>query len=109
MSLTDQQIENEIQEKNLNAPRVTPDQIDSLMNNVTYKTHVVDGTTTTIAVAIMENGFSLATGLSACASPENFDAELGAKIAIDDAAKKARDELWKLEGYRLKRNLEEAA
>lgn len=103
--MKEEQVEQEIQEKGLNAPRVTPGQIEALMQKVSYHVHVVDGTTTTIAVAIMDNDFTLATGLSACASPENFDEELGRKIAIDDAATKARNELWKLEGYRLKMGL----
>lgn len=38
---------------------------------------------------------------SACASPENFDAELGAKIARQHA----KDKIWALEGYRLKSSL----
>jgi len=95
-------VEQEIQEKGLTAPRVTPDQIESLMAGVEYHTHVVPGTTTTIATAIAENGFTLATGKSACASPENFDAELGRKVAIQNAEKAARDTLWELEGWRLK-------
>ena len=102
---TDQAIEQEIQNKGLTAPRVTPDQIDALMDGVTYHTHVVPGTTTTVATAIAENGFTLAIEMSACASPENFDEEIGAKIAIGAVSEKARNELWKLEGYRLKASL----
>lgn len=110
----DQKMETEIKELNLTAPRVTPEQIDALMELVTYETHVVPGTTTTttIATAIGGNGFTLATGMTACASPENFNEELGRKYAIEDAKAKARDELWKLEGYRLKctlSNIEAAA
>lgn len=101
----EQVIEEEIQAKNLNAPRVTPQQIDNLMEDVVYWYQVIPDTTTTIAVAFDRNGFSLATGLSACADPDNFDEEIGKKIAIGNAERKAREELWRLEGYKLKREL----
>ena len=103
--MNDQQIEQEIQEKGLTAPRVTPDQIQALMEQVRYHVHLIPETTTTVATAIAANGFTLAIGMAACASPENFDEDLGRKVAIDDAEKKARDALWKLEGYRLKTTL----
>lgn len=105
--MTDQQhidteMECDIQALGLTAPRVTPEQIDALMRGVRYEAQVVTGTTTTLATAIAANGFTLAIGMTACASPENFNAELGAKYAIKDAEAKARQELWKLEGWRLK-------
>ena len=53
-----------------------------------------------LAVLVLKNGFTV-TGESACASPENFDAELGAKIA----RKHATDKIWALEGYLLKSKL----
>ena len=43
------------------------------------------------------------TGESACASPENFDAEIGRKIARDNAVQK----IWPLMGYELKQRLHE--
>ena len=109
--MTDQQhidaeMEREIQTLGLTAPRVTPDQIDALMRGVRYEVQVVPGTTTTLATAIAANGFTLAIGMTACADPANFNAELGAKYAIKDAEAKARQELWKLEGWRLKCHLE---
>ena len=48
----------------------------------------------------LQNGFTV-TGESACASPENFDAEIGKKIARDNA----RNKIWMLEGYLLKQKL----
>lgn len=44
------------------------------------------------------------TGESACASPENFDPEIGRKIAYDNAFNK----IWLLEGYLLKEKLHQA-
>lgn len=101
----DAEMERDIEAFGLTAPRVTPDQIDALMRGVRYEVQVVPGTTTTLATAIAANGFTLAIGMTACADPANFNAELGAKYAIKDAEAKARQELWKLEGWRLKCHL----
>lgn len=111
----EQQIEQEIQSKNLNAPRLTPDHIDSKIKAVEYilprdvckrdnGVEVFDAPlslqTLTFCILTLENGFTV-TGESACASPENFDAEIGKKIAYDNA----REKIWLLEGYLLKEKL----
>ena len=54
----------------------------------------------TFCVLVLKNGFTV-TGESACASPENFDAEVGRKIARQNAAQK----IWPLMGYALKERL----
>ena len=46
------------------------------------------------------NGFTV-TGESACASPENFDAEIGRNIARANAVQK----IWPLMGYELRTQL----
>ncbi|SWJ13157.1 Uncharacterised protein [Klebsiella pneumoniae] len=51
---------------------------------------------------VLRNGFTV-TGESACASPENFDPEIGRKIARENAVNK----IWMLEGYLLKQRLSE--
>jgi hypothetical protein len=101
-SVMDADMERDIEALDLTAPRVTPEQIDALMAGVTYHTHVIPGTTTTVATAIATNGFTLAIGMTACADPANFNEEFGVKYAIRDAESKARSQLWKLEGWRLK-------
>lgn len=58
----------------------------------------------TFCVLVLRNGFTV-TGESACASPENFDAEIGRKIARDNAVQK----VWPLMGYELKQQLFERA
>ena len=58
----------------------------------------------TFCVLVLRNGFTV-TGESACASPENFDADLGRKIARENAKQK----LWPLLGYELKQRLHEAS
>jgi hypothetical protein len=94
------EIEQEIQEKGLTAPRLTPDAIDATICEEDY--HVFSGSCLTVCCRTLMNGFTV-TGESACASPENFDAELGRKIARDNA----RNKIWPLEGYLLRQRLSE--
>ena len=119
------EIENEIQKKGLTAPRVTPASIEAEIISERYFTaaegvqgayaarggvHPVgvspsqqEHTTLgllTFCVLVLRNGFTV-TGESACASPENFDAELGRKIA----RQKATEKLWPLLGFRLRDRL----
>ncbi len=101
----DYEIEKEIQELNLTAPRVTPELIDSLVEKLTFHTYVIPGTTATVASAITEDGFVLAVEMLACASPENFNEALGKKYSINKAKEAARNKLWELEGYTLKKHL----
>jgi len=86
-----------IQEKGLNAPRLNPKHIDdTIVKSEFFKlTDVL-----TICVLTLKNGFTV-TGESACASPENYDKEIGEKIARENA----REKIWVLEGYLLKEKL----
>lgn len=117
--VSDNEIEKEIQAKGLTAPRVTLADIEAAIAGEYYFT-ALDGATHTIecqtvkdghytplglltlCVLILRNGFTV-TGESACASPENFDAALGRRIA----RQKAIDKVWMLEGYLLKQALYE--
>lgn len=54
----------------------------------------------TFCVLVLRNGFTV-TGESACASPENFDADIGRRIAKESALNK----IWPLMGYQLKSQL----
>lgn len=102
MSANEQAIEAEIQAKGLNAPRLTPALIDAQIVAEAY--HVFPGTTLTICALTLKNGFHV-TGESAAASPENFDVEIGRKIARDNA----RNKIWAFEGYALRNKLAAAA
>jgi len=116
------EIENEIQAKGLTAPRITPADIEAAIVSEHYFT-AADGVVGTAAedghtlgphpdaaivslqlltfcVLVLKNGFTV-TGESACASPENFNAEIGRKIA----RQKAVEKIWPLEGYLLKEKL----
>lgn len=58
----------------------------------------------TICVLVLRNGFTV-VGTSACASRENFDAEIGRRIARQDAVR----QIWPLLGYALRDRLSKAA
>ena len=113
--MNDQAIKQEIQAKGLTAPRVTPADIEGNVQFEYYftasdgvagknKTEELAGVPSldllTFCVLVLKNGFTV-TGESACASPENFDAELGRKIARQNAVQK----IWPLMGYALKDKL----
>lgn len=98
MSKDEIAIENEIQAKGLNAPRLTPALIDEAIVSEQY--HVFSGTTMTVCALTLRNGY-IVTGESAAASPENFDQAIGRKIARENA----RNKIWALEGYLLRERL----
>lgn len=98
MARDEQAIEKEIQDKGLNAPRLTPALIDATIVREAY--YVFPNTTLTVCALTLRNGFQV-VGESAAASPANFDAEIGKKIARDNA----RGKIWALEGYLLRSKL----
>ena len=96
--MSETEIENEIQAKGLNAPRLTPALIDAAIVSEQY--HVFPGTTMTVCALTLRNGY-IVTGESAAASPDNFDEAIGRKIARENA----RNKIWALEGYLLREKL----
>ena len=113
--MNDQTIEQEIQAKGLTAPRVTPADIEANIASEHYFTAEQGAEAAapsygdkypqalgllTFCVLVLRNGFTV-TGESACASPDNFDAEIGRKIARENAKQK----IWPLMGYSLKEQL----
>ena len=123
--MNDQAVEQEIQAKGKTAARVTPADIEANIASEHYFT-AKDGCTgalvnetyvgkecpvvddldlhplslLTFCVLVLRNGF-IVTGESACASPENFDAEIGRKVARANAVQK----IWPLMGYELRSKL----
>ena len=122
--MNDQTIEQEIQAKGLTAPRVTPADIQAEIHSELYFTaeegaagayranndryvgsapNVATASALsllTFCVLVLRNGFTV-TGESACASPENFDPDIGRKIARQNAVAK----IWPLLGFRLRDKL----
>lgn len=54
----------------------------------------------TFCVLVLRNGYTV-VGHSACASPENFNAEIGRRVARENAER----EVWPLLGFRLRDEL----
>ena len=116
--MNDNQIEQMIQDKGKTAPRITPADVEANIVSEHYFTAddgvngITDGrvrygdgsplSLLTFCVLVLKNGFTV-TGESACASPENFDPEIGRTIA----RKNAVDKIWPLMGYHLKQYLVE--
>lgn len=117
--MKDLEIEKEIQRKGLTAPRIKPSDIENNISSVHYFTasqgvvgatglhiDIITGSNPeclgflTFCVIVLKNGYTV-TGESACASPENFDKEIGQKIARENAVNK----IWPLMGYALKEEL----
>lgn len=105
MNITDETIETEIVAKGLTAPRVTPDDLAANIVDTEIVKHVSkSGQVLRWAVITTRNGFAVAGKPSCSASSANDDAEIGEKLAINNA----RDELWPLMGYELKERLYQA-
>lgn len=77
---------------------VTAEYMQKRIKDVSYS--ILPGTTVTICLLTMANGFSV-MGKSACVNPHNFDAAVGRKFAYEDAV----EQLWPLEGYLLAEEL----
>ena len=112
-------LEREIQAKADKGPRVTPADIEAEIASVHFfvasdaiqhenavhehgEAGWLLGATQqlTFCVIQLRNGFTV-TGESACASPENFNAEIGRRIARENAINK----VWPLLGFRLRDQL----
>ena len=100
--MTDQSIEQEIQTKGKTAPRVTPADIEANIADCEVVTFVSRGRKVLRwAVLTTRNGYAV-TGQPSCSvSPENDDADIGQRIAIQNA----KHELWGLMGYELQQRL----
>lgn len=99
--MDEKSLERELTDKGLNAPRITPAQVDNAIVREQY--HMFEDTTLTVCCLTLRNGFNV-VGESAAASPENFDKEIGRKVARD----KAREKIWPLLGYALRDKLASA-
>lgn len=77
-------LELQIQKKNLNAPRVTLQDIKDNIKHVEYVKHVThSGQIMRWCIITLQNGFPVDGRPSISASPENDDAELGEKRAYE--------------------------
>jgi hypothetical protein len=102
--MDNEQLEKEIQEKGLTAPRVSLASIHEKMKTIEYVEYETrSGSILRWCVIELENGFSVTGRPSVSVSAENDDVEIGEKVAYDNAL----NEVWPLEGYLLKQKLHE--
>ena len=85
-------------QKNVGGKRVTLEGLEANIKDREFI--VVPGSMLTICVLTLQNGFNV-TGESACADPAMFNAEIGQRVAEDNAKRK----IWPLMGYALKQEL----
>ena len=96
--MREQEIEQEIQDKGLNAPRLRPDDIDAVIVGETFT--IMPSGKAMVCELTLASGFTV-RGESACVSVENFDEGIGQEISRENA----RNKIWELEGYRLQCDL----
>lgn len=100
--MTDNQIEQEIQAKGLTAPRITLADLNANIVHTEIVKHVSQsGQVLRWAVLTVKNGHAVHGEPSCSVSPENDNAEIGEKIAVENA----RRALWPLMGYELRSKL----
>lgn len=92
--MSENEIEQNIQAKGLNAPRLSPQDIDKVIVAETYT--ILPSGKVMVCELTLASGFTV-RGDAACVSKENFNEEIGRKIS----RKNARDKVWELEGYLL--------
>lgn len=100
--MNEQQLEQEIQAKGLNAPRLTPESIDAVIDTATFT--VLPSGKVMVCELRLVNGFTV-RGESATVSKENFNLEIGESISY----KNAREKIWELEGYLLQQRIYEGS
>lgn len=92
--MNESETEKAIQAKGLNAPRLTPSDVDAAIRSETF-TRLPSGKCL-ICEVTLQNGFTV-RGEASVVRPENFDQEIGEKISREDARKK----IWPLLAYML--------
>lgn len=85
------------------APRVSLDDIKAKVVGAEYF-RAGPGGLLTLCVVTLVNGFTV-VGEGACASPENFNEDVGRQFAFEAALRK----VWSLEGYLLRQRLHDEA
>lgn len=96
--MSEKEIEQAIQDANLNAPRISPAHIDSVIVEESFTT--LPSGKVMICELTLRNGFTV-RGEAAVVSRANFNEEIGQRISKENA----RNKVWELEGYLLQEKL----
>jgi hypothetical protein len=94
----DEKTEAMIQDRGLNAPRLTPEKIEAAIVGETFTT--LPSGKVMVCELTLRNGFTV-RGDAAVVSKANFNEEIGRKVSRENAKKK----VWELEGYLLQEDL----
>jgi hypothetical protein len=81
--------------------KVTQEQINHLLDTAEIQEHIFWDKELLVSYKL-QNGFTI-SGRGACVDPNNFDIEIGRKVARENA----EHQLWQLEGYLLQQKLYE--
>ena len=76
---------------------LTPQDIDNAIATIQYSKL---GQKTSVCLVTLKNGYEI-VGVSSCVDPANYSQEIGNEYAL----KKAKDQIWMLEGYVLQNSL----
>ena len=95
---SEQELEKQINEKGLNAPRLTPSDIDAVIVGETYT--ILPSGKVMVCELTLQNGFTV-RGEAATVSKSNFNEDIGKSISRENA----RNKVWEVEGYLLQDKL----
>lgn len=98
MTRSEKEVEKEIQDKGLTAPRLTPTSIDAVIVGETFTT--LPSGKVMVCELTLRNGFTV-RGEAATVSRANFDEEIGQRVSRENA----RSKVWEMEGYLLQEQL----
>lgn len=96
--MSEQAIEQAIKDKGLNAPRLSPADIDAVIVGETFT--VLPSGKAMVCELTLRNGFTV-RGEAATVSKANFNEEIGKDVSRENARRK----VWELEGYLLQERL----
>ena len=82
-------------EEKVEAPAITEEYIDEIMENSEFDVHTVFNKCTVVSCRL-PNGFVI-TEYAACVSPENYNEDMGIEICRE----RIKNKVWELEAYRL--------
>lgn len=88
--------------------KVAYGEVQDQLSELTIQTHQFPGTTVTVAIALAPDNFLLGLGMSACVDPTEMDPAIGLEVARENAIKDAEENIWKIEGAKLRDKMKSA-
>lgn len=88
--------------------KVSYAEVKRQLSELTVQTHQFPGTTVTVAIALAPDNFLLGLGMSACVDSTEMNPVTGREVAQDNAMKDAEENIWKIEGAKLRESMKGA-